>query len=117
MPESRSIDLHGKTVAQAIADFTAFYNRAVREGFRGRVEAIHGYGSSGVGGQIKPALRQFLEARAASFTRIVYAPGNPGLTAVIPKSEIELAHAPADGKTRRITPLPARRGQGSGRRS
>jgi DNA-nicking Smr family endonuclease len=112
MSQIRSIDLHQHTVREALRDFTAFYNRCLREGYRGRIEAIHGYGSAGVGGAIKPALREFLEARASCFERIVFTPGNPGVTAVYPKCQIGDDPPQADGKTRRITPLPGTRGIG-----
>jgi hypothetical protein len=109
MSQLRTIDLHQRTVREALRDFTAFYNRAVREGYRGRLEAIHGYGSAGVGGGIKLALRQYLETHAGCFERIVYTPGNPGVTAVYPKTEIGDAAPRADGKIRRLTPLPGAR--------
>ena len=53
MSESRSIDLHERTVAEAIREFVRFYNACVRNGYRGRLEVIHGYGSSGSGGVIR----------------------------------------------------------------
>ena len=114
METTRTLDLHQKTVVRALADFMAFYNGCVRQGFRGRLEVIHGYGSSGVGGGIKQALREFLDAHAASFQRVVYAPGNPGMTVVYPKAEIGEGPPKPDGKIRRITPLvPTRKASNS----
>ncbi|MGB8260047.1 MAG: Smr/MutS family protein [Terracidiphilus sp.] len=107
MSPSRSIDLHQRTVRQAIADFIAFYNGCLRQGYRGRIDVIHGYGSSGTGGLIKAELRAFLEARATCFDRIVYEPGNPGMSAVYPRLEIG-EEVPREGSRARRVPLPAR---------
>jgi DNA-nicking Smr family endonuclease len=92
MSPSRSIDLHGRTVPQALRDFVAFYNRCVDEGYRGRIEVIHGYGSAGAGGQIKRALRHHIETHASCFELITFGngAGNLGVTQVYPKSHLPL---------------------------
>ena len=86
MSESRSIDLHGCTVAEAIAKFVDFYNSSVRSGYRGCIEVVHGYGSSGAGGKIQQELRRYLDKNSERLE--IYVPGNlgnPGITRVYPK--------------------------------
>jgi DNA-nicking Smr family endonuclease len=66
MSETRSIDLHNFTVAEALREFVRFYNNCVRSGYRGRLEVIHGYGSTGGGGVIREELRKYLKAHSES---------------------------------------------------
>jgi dsDNA-specific endonuclease/ATPase MutS2 len=81
-PQTRSIDLHSFTVAEALREFVRFYNACVRSGYRGRIEIIHGYGSSGAGGVIREELRKYLAAHDEIFSQFL--PGeslrNPGVT-------------------------------------
>ena len=51
-------------------EFVRFYNACVRSGYRGRLEVIHGYGSTGGGGVIREELRRFLKAHAEIFRRV-----------------------------------------------
>ena len=92
MAESRSINLHNFTVAEAIREFVRFYNACVRSGYRGRLEVIHGYGSSGSGGVIREELRKYLKAHEEIFGEFL--PGenlrNPGVTILYPR-ETEVA--------------------------
>ncbi len=87
MAESRSIDLHNCTVAEAIRAFVRFYNACVRSGYRGRIEIIHGYGKSGSGGVIREELRKYLKAHDEIFGEFL--PGenlrNPGVTILYPR--------------------------------
>ena len=85
--ETRSIDLHNFTVAEAIREFVRFYNACVRSGYRGRLEVIHGYGSSGSGGVIREELRKFLKAHAGDFWGVPYRESlrNPGVTILYPR--------------------------------
>ena len=81
------IDLHGLTVADALARFTDHYNGRLRAGDTGPLRVIHGYGSSGRGGDLRTALRAFLFRHAS---RLELVPGetyfnNPGVTVVYPK--------------------------------
>ena len=81
------IDLHGLTVADSLARFTAHYNARLRAGDIGPIRVIHGYGSSGRGGDLRTALRAFLFLHAS---RLEFVPGetyfnNPGVTVVYPK--------------------------------
>lgn len=86
MTESRSIDLHGCDVAEAIRQFVDFYNAQVRGGYRGFIEIIYGYGSAGVGGVILRELRKYLEANADRLEMLILGDdiGNPGVTKVYP---------------------------------
>jgi DNA-nicking Smr family endonuclease len=87
MSESRSIDLHNYTVAEAIREFVRFYNACVRSRYRGRIEVIHGYGSNGVGGAIREELRKYLKAHAATFGEYLAGESlrNPGVTILYAK--------------------------------
>ena len=57
-----SIDLHGKTWTEALAEFIDFYNRAAAPGGASAptLDVVHGYGSSGVGGVLRKRFRAFL---------------------------------------------------------
>ncbi len=87
MSESRSIDLHNFTIAEAIREFVRYYNVCVRSGYRGRLEVIHGYGSSGSGGAIREELRKFLKAHEETFGTFLAGESlrNPGVTIVFPR--------------------------------
>ena len=81
------IDLHGRTVADALARFTSLYNARLRAGDAGPIRVVHGYGSSGRGGDLRTALRELLSRHA---DRLESVPGetyfnNPGVTVVYPK--------------------------------
>jgi hypothetical protein len=86
MDESRSIDLHNCTVHEAIREFVRFYNACVRGGYHGRLEVIHGYGSSGSGGGIKQELRRYLKAHEDTFGAFLAGESlrNPGVTILYP---------------------------------
>lgn len=86
MNESRSINLHNCTVAEAIREFAGFYNSCVRSGYRGRLEIIHGYGSSGSGGAIREELRRYLRANKEIFGEFLAGESlrNPGVTILYP---------------------------------
>ncbi|TRZ98462.1 MAG: hypothetical protein D4R80_05085 [Deltaproteobacteria bacterium] len=81
------IDLHGLTVADALARFIAHYNARLQAGDTGPIRVIHGYGSSGRGGDLRTAIRELLSRHAG---RLESVPGetyfnNPGATIVYPK--------------------------------
>ncbi len=92
---TRSIDLHGLTVEEAIRKFVTSYNALFESGYRGRIEVIHGYGSSGEGGVIRRRLRSFLAANRARFQRVSEGDthGNPGVTYVEAKGRLPAAAA------------------------
>jgi hypothetical protein len=87
MTETQSIDLHERTVPEAIREFVRFYNDCVRSGYRGRIEVIHGYGSTGAGGVIRKKLREYLAAHAENLGSFLAGDGlgNPGVTIVYAK--------------------------------
>jgi len=89
MAESRSIDLHNFTVAEALREFVRYYNAQVRSGYRGRIEVIHGYGSNGSGGVIREELRRYLTVHDDIFGEFL--PGeslrNPGVTILYAKDK------------------------------
>jgi dsDNA-specific endonuclease/ATPase MutS2 len=90
MSESRSIDLHNFTIAEAIREFVRFYNACVRSGYRGRLEVIHGYGSNGSGGVIREELRKFLKAHEETFGEFLAGESlrNPGVTILYPRETL-----------------------------
>jgi hypothetical protein len=87
MTESRALDLHHRTVPEALQEFVRFYNDCIRENYRGRIEVIHGYGSTGTGGVIRKKLRAYLSAHAENLGSFLAGDslGNPGVTIVYPK--------------------------------
>lgn len=80
------IDLHHLTVNEALETFIIKYNEIYKSGYKGEIELIHGYGSSGKGGKIKKEIRKLIEANKSSF-RIEYN-NNPGITILLPKKPI-----------------------------
>jgi DNA-nicking Smr family endonuclease len=90
MSESRSINLHNFTVTEALREFVRFYNNCVRSGYRGRLEVIHGYGSTGGGGVIREELRRYLKAHAAIFGEFLAGESlrNPGVTILYVKETL-----------------------------
>jgi dsDNA-specific endonuclease/ATPase MutS2 len=86
MSETRSIDLHNFTVAEALREFVRFYNNCVRGGYRGRLEVVHGYGSTGGGGVIREELRKYLKAHEGTFGEFLAGESlrNPGVTILYP---------------------------------
>lgn len=82
------LDLHGMRTKDAIELFIYEYNRAVRSGLD-RMEVIHGYGSSGRGGDIKEALAALLDAHQSKVRYIRgESLGNRGATVVVPDKEL-----------------------------
>jgi|ERR1035437_6029766 dsDNA-specific endonuclease/ATPase MutS2 len=90
MSESRSIDLHDFTVAEALREFVRFYNACVKSGYRGRIEVIHGYGSTGGGGVIREELRKYLKAHSGTFGEFLAGESlrNPGVTILYPRESL-----------------------------
>ena len=93
------IDLHALTWHEALPAFILFYNEAIQHaagGPAGRLDVIHGYGSSGAGGVLRKRLRNFLEEYAAQ-GRLECTPGehadaNPGHTLVLPIKPLPNTH-------------------------
>ena len=89
MPDATTLDLHGKTWIEAQTAFVDFYNGAMgRAGGNspGRLDVIHGYGSTGEGGVLRDRLRAYLARNAdyLQFTAGEHLDGNPGHTLVVP---------------------------------
>ena len=83
-----TIDLHGKTWTEALAEFLDSYNRVARtpDASASTLDVVHGYGSTGSGGVLRQRLRGFL----AKYPQCLeLKPGedvdsNPGHTLVLP---------------------------------
>ena len=71
---AQSIDLHGMTVAEALAALPVFLDRAIRAGLT-RVEIIHGIS----GGRLRVAVRRYL-AEMPAVTCAAPDDRNPGVT-------------------------------------
>lgn len=80
------IDLHDIKLEDAIPFFITKYNEFYLNGFKGEIEVIHGYGSSGIGGVIKKRFKRFSEAYNAYFN--VRYTNNLGVTFITPKKLI-----------------------------
>ena len=83
-----SVDFHGRTWSEALAEFVDLYNRALRSdnGAATELDVVHGYGSSGTGGTMRTRIRSFLDRYPQ---HLEYMPGetvdgNPGHTVVLP---------------------------------
>ena len=101
---SRTIDLHGFTVDEAIATFVERYNALFAEGYRGRIEIVHGYGSSGRGGVIRHRVRSFLAAHRDRLKHLAEgdAIGNPGVTIVEAKGRMPVVQTTGSDLARAI---------------
>ena len=62
------IDLHEMTVSEALDYFIREYNSNKGQSLK----IIHGYGSSGIGGKIRRAVRNFIESNNNCFSRVEY---------------------------------------------
>jgi hypothetical protein len=76
------IDLHDKTVNEAINFFMIKYNEIFLNGFKGQISVIHGYGSSGIGGKIKKRFKEVSEVYTGYFE--VIPNKNIGITIIKP---------------------------------
>ena len=83
-----AIDLHGKTWAEALAEFIECHNRAVPSG--SMLDVVHGYGSTGAGGVIRTRLRAFLSRhpQCLEYQLGEAVDGNQGHTLVKPKQRL-----------------------------
>ena len=87
-PNLHTLDLHGLTWAEAESSFIEFYNQTLSQAGNAavRLDIVHGYGSTGIGGVLVTRLRKFLERYASC---LEFQPGekvdlNPGHTIVVP---------------------------------
>ena len=82
-----SIDLHGRTWSESLAELIASYNRLLAAGSSSELfEIVHGYGSTGAGGSLRRRVRSFLAAHSdrLEFQLGEDVDGNPGHTIVLP---------------------------------
>ena len=93
------IDLHALTWHEALPAFIAFYNEAIEQAAgspAGRLDVIHGYGSSGAGGVLRKRLRNFFQEHAdhglLEFTPGEFTDANPGHTLVLPIKPLPNTH-------------------------
>lgn len=88
MDSNDELNLHKFTVEQAIETFTLHYNQKVSNKMTDPLRINHGYGSTGVGGEIKRRLRTLLvkyqEQRLCDYIAGETYEGNPGITIVYP---------------------------------
>jgi DNA-nicking Smr family endonuclease len=89
------IDLHRLRVPEALARLSEACNRRLKNG-GGPLNVIHGYGSSGRGGDLRAAVREYLDQNSAL---VEYVPGerffnNPGMTIVYPKHPLPAPENP-----------------------
>ena len=84
------LDVHGKTWAEAKADFIEAYNKTFTRSARQVVDVVHGYGSTGQGGVIRTRLRTYLNGCSAYLTYQTgeHLDANPGHTVVTPKQSL-----------------------------
>ena len=88
-------------------EFVSFYNRCLRSGYRGRLEVIHGWGSSGHGGAILRELRKYLAENSGNFDHFIEGDriGNPGVTILYAKQPLPAFPEPtnSDGAGNSVT--------------
>ena len=87
------IDLHGLKYAEALERFIEEHNRTAESGSQTALKVVHGYGSSGTGGEIRKAIRALLSRNPASgeFVKGEVSEGNPGYTIVYPRRRLPQA--------------------------
>lgn len=84
---SYSLDCHGKTWPDALAEFIALYNGILQRDAAGApLDIIHGYGSTGAGGTMRVRFRAFLQRypRHLEYQPGEAVDGNQGHTLVRP---------------------------------
>lgn len=79
-PNSVKIDLHGKTVEQAIGVLEEAVNRAVLQGTK-QIDIVHGLGT----GRVKAAVHKYLNSLESFIAYSIHA-NNPGVTVARIKS-------------------------------
>ena len=101
LKNNRTVDLHGLSVPKALEKFIQFYNQCIKECYKDRIEVVHGYGSSGIGGDIKKELLLYLNKNSRLLVSFLEGDkiGNPGVTIVYPKDRLPIYNT---NKTERI---------------
>ena len=82
----KKLDLHNHTVREAMDAFKRFYNAQFTQSRPAEIEVVHGYGSTGAGGEIRKRLRKYLETHGKKMLvrKGEHVTGNPGVTYVTP---------------------------------
>lgn len=82
----KKLDLHNLTVREALDAFVRFYNAQFTQSRPAEFEVVHGYGSTGEGGEIRKRLRKFMAAHPKKMLvrRGEHVTGNSGVTFVTP---------------------------------
>jgi hypothetical protein len=96
-PETGEIDLHDYSTGVALAQFVSYYNDFINSK---EIKVVHGYGSSGHGGEIRVRLRTYLadHSDCLRFEEGEKIDGNPGYTMVYPERSLPLMSASIEGK-------------------
>ena len=83
-----TVDFHGKTWSEALAEFIDRYNRMLQSGggASATLDVVHGYGSTGTGGALRVRIRSFLAKHPKRLEYLMgeAVDGNPGHTVVHP---------------------------------
>ncbi|MCR4424802.1 MAG: Smr/MutS family protein [Firmicutes bacterium] len=84
------LDLHGLRMAEALEAFVAHHNSLAASGGGTGFKVIHGYGSSGSGGEIRAGIRSLLHSNpgCADYVPGEDMDGNPGYTVVYPRRRL-----------------------------
>ena len=80
------IDLHDKTVNEAIDFFIEKYNDSFKHNSKLPIYVIHGYGSTGKGGKIKRVFHNYLEENS-QYLKYEF-DSNPGAVIIYPKNKL-----------------------------
>lgn len=78
------LDMHGKTVAQALEQLEGVWRGEAASASPRAIRVIHGYGSTGVGGDIRDAVRAHCLASRDALSMLAGedGDGNPGVTVI-----------------------------------
>jgi hypothetical protein len=86
----RELDLHGLKMADALHVFVEAHNSLAGSGKREGLKVIHGYGSTGQGGEIRREIRDILKRNphAGDIVTGEESENNPGFTIIYPKKRL-----------------------------
>lgn len=77
------LDVHGLDAEEAIYRVLSKFDHLIKHGQRQRIDVIHGYGSSGVGGSLRRLLRETFDRCKIEYFCGELLDGNPGHTVVL----------------------------------
>jgi hypothetical protein len=86
----KELDLHGLRMADALHLLVEAHNSIAASGSREGLKVIHGYGSTGQGGEMREEIRELLRRNphAGEFVTGEEAENNPGFTIVYPRKRL-----------------------------